>query len=597
MGDRSDQAPSWRGSDSGRRLVLLVVGMILLAGVPSAGATLWLAKELTDSYDRALKESLEEKGSAYAVTATAFISVLGPDAFSTVQAIIDSGVEGSVPSSVQRTFGDVETFQVWAPDPSSANGYQLLGSQDFTSGDPTLPSEDILLQVVQKAAAEDAAAAVDEHMQIIIAASLIPLDETTFGVVAVTLSAEDEFAFFSEQRSTAYRDAILVSIVVVGFVSIVGIVLSLAVSRHLVSRAHVEEALREQARRDLLTGALNHAAIVDELSNIVAATGDGAHCAVVMADIDGMKATNDTFGHQMGDIALQTVARALATDGAVLGRYGGDEFVAILPGADLAAAERYREHVSAKLAETTLTDPRTGAPVPVLASIGLAVYPDEAETVVELIKLSDIAMYSMRRHRALPPDGKVMPTRSDDEAARAIGELVPLLTAPGRMDDKLNRVVHRLCVNSGYDVVSIQLYAPEAGGPAESYTVGSVGEQFIAAWDTYLSQDDVAVPVRQQLEATKRPLIIDAPQTYPQLTPELREILQGAGIRSGMVAPMLWDGRLIGSIAAGSRRANAFGPRDAQALSAIAAQVIAIVRLSATAPEPASRRTRKKRAA
>jgi diguanylate cyclase (GGDEF)-like protein len=312
-----------------------------------------------------------------------------------------------------------------------------------------------------------------------------------------------------------------------------------------------------------------------------------------MADIDGMKATNDTFGHQMGDAALVTVARAMAADGAVLGRYGGDEFVAILPGADRAAAERYREQVSGKLIGTTLTDPGTAARVPLSASIGLAVFPEEADTVVDLIKLSDTAMYSMRRQRTLPSAGKAMPLRGDDEAARAIGQLVPLLTAPGRMDDKLNRVAHRLCVNSGYDVVSIQLYAPDAGGPVESHTVGSVGEQFIAAWDAYLARDDVVVPVRQQLESTKRPLIVETPQDYPQLTPELRAILAGAGIRSGVVAPMVWDGRVIGSIAAGSKEANAFGPRDAQLLLAIAAEVIAIVRLSALQHAP----RKKKRAA
>jgi diguanylate cyclase (GGDEF)-like protein/PAS domain S-box-containing protein len=717
LGNNGAQPTLSRGRESGRRLVLLTATVVLLAGVLSGGAALWLTNRLANSYEDALRRELEEVGLAYGFTTVAFFDALGPDA---------AAVLGQLTSRASVSQHDIEgfdndllAFELWVPDPEAPRGYRLAATQTVQyDGRPNDP--DIVTALIDAANARGGpAAAVDEKSEHLNVSLPMELEPGVTSIIVASLSARAEFAFIAAQESEAFRDAVVVSIAIFVLLSVVGVALSLAVSRHLVSRERAEEAvrqseerfrtlaslspvgifrmdlagnvtyanehacgivgyteeqvlgqgwakvthpddrerintewlqsdpefriraeyravrsdgviawvlaqraperdehgevagfigsitditerrqmeevLREQSRRDPLTGALNHAAIVAELRGIVA-NGTSARCAVVMADIDGMKATNDTFGHQMGDLALVTVARAMAADGAVLGRYGGDEFVAILPGADHAAAERYRTMVSRTLSDAALADPQTGARVQLSASLGVAVYPEEADSVADLITLSDTAMYSMRRQRTLAGDGERMPLRGDDAAARAIGELVPLLTAPGRMDDKLYRLAHRLCVSSGYDVVNIQLYAATAGGPADSYTVGCIPEQFITAWDAYVARADISIPVRAQLESTKRPLIVETPQDYPQLTPELREILAAAGIRSGMVAPMVWEDHVVGSIAAGSKNANAFGPREAQFLAAIAAQVIAIVRLSAATPETRSRK--KKRAA
>ena len=106
--------------------------------------------------------------------------------------------------------------------------------------------------------------------------------------------------------------------------------------RDITERKRMEEALREQARRDPLTGVLNHGAIVAELRSLISSGGDGTSHTVAMVDVDGLKATNDTYGHQVGDAVLVAVAGALSRDGALVGRYGGDEFVALLRGADRA---------------------------------------------------------------------------------------------------------------------------------------------------------------------------------------------------------------------------------------------------------------------
>ena len=71
----------------------------------------------------------------------------------------------------------------------------------------------------------------------------------------------------------------------------------------------------------------------------------------------------------------------------------------MLPGADRDEAQRYRSEVLRRLSETTLQDPDTGARVPLAVTIGLSCYPSEAETIVQLIKLADSAMYAQRRQR------------------------------------------------------------------------------------------------------------------------------------------------------------------------------------------------------
>lgn len=169
--------------------------------------------------------------------------------------------------------------------------------------------------------------------------------------------------------------------------------------RDISDRKAVEEALREQARRDPLTGVLNHGAIVNEMRRLIAVGEQAAPWAMAMIDVNRLKATNDRYGHQVGDTVLSAVAAALSMDGALAGRYGGDEFVVILPGADRQAAERYCGEAMDALARATVTDPQTGERVPVQASIGLALFPEDARTLAGLINASDSAMYATKRQR------------------------------------------------------------------------------------------------------------------------------------------------------------------------------------------------------
>ncbi|MBI4570321.1 MAG: PAS domain S-box protein, partial [Chloroflexi bacterium] len=355
------------------------------------------------------------------------------------------------------------------------------------------------------------------------------------------------------------------------------------VIRDIRERKRAEEALREQARRDPLTGLLNHAVIVEELRSVIATGGARLSHAVAMVDVDGLKAVNDTYGHQAGDAVLLAVAQALARDGALVGRYGGDEFVAVLRDSDRTAAERYRAVVLDTLAGAGITDAETGTNVPVVASIGLAIYPEEAETIEDLIRLSDSAMYAWRRQRPVIP-GELRPAGrlSSDRAAKMIGELVPLLTSPSQLSDKLRLVAQQLSVGAGYDGVNFSLFSDETGAPLAGSTFARVPEELVESWrDDQSPGRHERHPIRVLFERVPRPVIMDDPWNDERLYPSQRELLRAAGLRSVLVVPMIWQDRAVGSLGVASKQEAAFTPLDAQFLAAVATQVTAIVQMSA----------------
>ncbi len=337
---------------------------------------------------------------------------------------------------------------------------------------------------------------------------------------------------------------------------------------------------RERARRDPLTAAFNHAAIADEVQRLIQDPAT-ASLALAMIDVDGLKAVNDTWGHQTGDAVLLAVADALRRCGAIVGRYGGDEFVAILPGADRAAAAAYRQEVDAALASVNLRDPETGSRIQIVASVGLAIYPEEADAVEDLIKLSDSAMYAARRQRAdISASTAFARIHGGDRAAEIVGEIVPFLTSPGDLNEKLNLVSARLSAGAGYDGVNFSLY-PASGASARTASFSGDSDDAAQQYDAESLPEEEAGPVRTALEATRRPIIIDSIEESDFATPAQKEILAKVGLRSALIAPMIWRGNVLGAISVGSKRDAAFGPRDAQFLTAIATQVTAIVRTAA----------------
>ncbi|MEX2159824.1 MAG: diguanylate cyclase [Dehalococcoidia bacterium] len=341
--------------------------------------------------------------------------------------------------------------------------------------------------------------------------------------------------------------------------------------------AQLEKALereRELARRDPLTGCLNHAVVLEELRRALGQEGVLA-LSVALVDVDGLKATNDLYGHQVGDAALISVANALQQGGAIVGRYGGDEFVVVLPGVDRDQAERYRELVQGLLAAAQLTSPDGPVDVPVIASMGLATYPEEGHAAEELLKLADNAMYAERRR---PAPGRVAALRFDSErVAKLLGDIVPLLTSKGTREEKLETLAQHLSVGTGYDAVNIEVAGIRSGQAAEwENTFARAPREVLDAWQEEQHRE-AEHPLSTFLEETRQPHFVADVTTEERLTDNERQILMASGIKSALVVPMIWQDQFVGMLSVVSKTHGTFGAWDAQFLTAVTMHVTAIV--------------------
>ena len=158
--------------------------------------------------------------------------------------------------------------------------------------------------------------------------------------------------------------------------------------------------VQRQASTDDLTGLYNHRFLVDSLGQQVAlAERLGAPLAILMLDIDHFKQLNDTHGHQAGDLALSTFARTLVNNvrrADLAARYGGEEFVVVMPNTSAGEAFMVAEKIRLAVSATDVGLPGRD-PVRVTVSIGVAAYPENAETATELFSLADEALYRAKR--------------------------------------------------------------------------------------------------------------------------------------------------------------------------------------------------------
>lgn len=172
-----------------------------------------------------------------------------------------------------------------------------------------------------------------------------------------------------------------------------------AVFADITHRKEDEARVWRQANYDALTGLPNRSLFRDRLSQAVQqARRDGKSFAVMFLDLDGFKAVNDRLGHAAGDLLLQRASDRLSDcmrGSDTLARLAGDEFVVILHGI------RGREEpalVAQKLIEQlSLPYDLDGSVAEVRGSVGIALYPDDAEDEAGLIARADQAMYAVKR--------------------------------------------------------------------------------------------------------------------------------------------------------------------------------------------------------
>jgi len=167
--------------------------------------------------------------------------------------------------------------------------------------------------------------------------------------------------------------------------------------------AVVAGALRRQALEvfrlaltDPLTGLANRRALRQGLDREVSLAERYGHpCAVLVLEVDRFKDINDRFGHLQGDEALRKVAATLrrscrSTD--LLARFGGDEFIAVLPHTGVGEARRVADRIRRDVEEFTLL-----RGFRLTLSAGVAVFPDHARTARDLLEAADRAMYRVKQ--------------------------------------------------------------------------------------------------------------------------------------------------------------------------------------------------------
>jgi diguanylate cyclase (GGDEF)-like protein len=162
---------------------------------------------------------------------------------------------------------------------------------------------------------------------------------------------------------------------------------------------HVEE-LTKRAYHDALTGLANRSQLMITATRTVAAANRaGKRTALLLLDLDGFKAVNDTAGHHAGDYLLQQVAERLVEsvrDNDLVARLGGDEFAILLTrDPDEAAASAVADRIHRRLSDPYDFD---GSTLTIGASIGVALCPDDADDVPTLMRGADEAMYRAKRH-------------------------------------------------------------------------------------------------------------------------------------------------------------------------------------------------------
>lgn len=173
------------------------------------------------------------------------------------------------------------------------------------------------------------------------------------------------------------------------------------VAAGMVARLHLTAPALPSATADELTGLLNRRALEERLRRELERVSSDRPVALMMIDLDDFAAVNNSHGRQIGDEMLRLVAgvirsRLRQTDAG--GRYGGDEFMVIMPGLDAMGALDVAERLRAVLVEVTTRVAAKGKLPNIYVSIGVVSSPEDATGADGLIKIAEDAVYTAKRH-------------------------------------------------------------------------------------------------------------------------------------------------------------------------------------------------------
>lgn len=169
---------------------------------------------------------------------------------------------------------------------------------------------------------------------------------------------------------------------------------------HVSEIEQLQMELREQALRDPLTGLYNRRYLGEAIEReILSAKRDNIPLSVIVTDIDHFKTINDTCGHQVGDTFLLAIANILKTNSRssdIVCRFGGEEFLMVLPGTPLEAAVKRAEEIREKCMQIAIS--HEGKTLQATMSFGVATYPDHGWEAEEIIIKADKGLYKSKEN-------------------------------------------------------------------------------------------------------------------------------------------------------------------------------------------------------
>jgi diguanylate cyclase (GGDEF)-like protein len=156
-----------------------------------------------------------------------------------------------------------------------------------------------------------------------------------------------------------------------------------------------------QAKHDQLTGLQNRNTTLEYLERQMArAVREKSSMAVILADIDDFKKINDTYGHLAGDAVLRKIAKIFSTDLRpydAVGRYGGEEFLIVVPNCDATMAREVAERVRSRIEEDKFSSILPAEGLPVTCSFGIAIAGNTGWSVDSLLASADGALYAAKK--------------------------------------------------------------------------------------------------------------------------------------------------------------------------------------------------------
>jgi len=168
------------------------------------------------------------------------------------------------------------------------------------------------------------------------------------------------------------------------------------IAEDVTRQRELEDHLRRQAARDSLTGLANYRHLVDVLDvEIKRSNRTNREFALLFFDMDGLKRINDRYGHMVGGQALCRLADVLSSCCRGIdtpARFGGDEFAVVLPETNAQEANL----VAQRICKSVTTD---GNGPKLSVSVGVAVYPQDGDTIERLLREADSALYAMKQQR------------------------------------------------------------------------------------------------------------------------------------------------------------------------------------------------------